>query len=472
MNLHVPLPLRILVLPLLAASLVAQVNWSQLSGSGAPMAYGASAWDAARSRLVAFGGEQGIAQTDATREFNPATSQWSLQNPAVRPSARRRPAMAYDEARGECVLFGGGAGASTFLADTWTWNGTTWSQKAPVQSPSPRFGAAMAYDSARQVVVLFGGFVASGLDIADVWEWDGANWTPRPFAGSGPGARGAHRLAYDEARAVTVLHGGYNTPTQSTLADTWTWNGSSWSAGPSGPNSPGSLCDQLFVYDRHRQRIVSFGGLRITGPTQLDLNQTWEWDGASWLQRTTATTPSARSAMACGFAPGAPGRVISAGGATNSGTQFGTTFAMAPTTPATVTSFGTGCPTTAGAVQLNAVSMPYAGSTFVHEIAGGPALSFVGILAFGGSNTNWNGLPLPLDLTVVGAPGCQALVSLDVLVTVLLTNGAGSAAWALPNQASLVGQGFFTQGVVLDPLSPLPFQIGASSGRQWTIGSL
>lgn len=462
------LPVRALVVGAwLACSSMAQVNWSQVAGSAAPMAYGASAWDAARGRLVAFGGEQGAAQTDATRTFDPATSAWTLQNPPTRPSARRRPAMAFDAARGECVMFGGGAGTSTFLADTWTWNGSTWTQRFPAVAPSPRFGAAMAYDSARQVVVLFGGFVPSGQDIADVWEWDGAAWTQRPFAG-GPQARGAHRLAYDTARGVTVLYGGYRTPSQSTLADTWTWDGTSWTAGGSGP---GSLCDQLFVYDDFRQRVVLFGGLRIQGPTQLDLNATWEWNGATWTQRTTTTTPSARSAMACGFSPVSPGRVLSAGGATNTGTQFGTTFGLTPTTPATVTSFGNGCPTTGGPVQLNPLSMPYVGSTFVLEVAGGPALSFVGIIAFGGSNTQWNGLPLPLDLTLIGAPGCQALISLDILATVLLTNGAGNTTWALPNQPSLVGLGFFTQGVILDPLSPLPFQIGASSGRQFTVGS-
>jgi hypothetical protein len=152
-------------------------------------------------------------------------------------------------------------------------------------APSPRFGAAMAYDSARQVVVLFGGFVPSGQDIADVWEWDGAAWTQRSFTG-GPQARGAHRLAYDTARGVTVLYGGYRTPSQSTLADTWTWDGASWTTGGSGP---GSLCDQLFVYDDFRQRVVLFGGLRIQGALQTDLNATWEWNGATWTQRTTAT---------------------------------------------------------------------------------------------------------------------------------------------------------------------------------------
>ena len=43
--------------------------------------------------------------------------------PATSPSKRSSVGMAYDAARAEVVLFGGGIGASTF-DDTWTWDGT------------------------------------------------------------------------------------------------------------------------------------------------------------------------------------------------------------------------------------------------------------------------------------------------------------------------------------------------------------
>ncbi len=451
------------------ATLPAQVNWSQAAGTGAPMAYGGSAWDPVRARLVAFGGEQGGTPSDQHREYDPVAAQWTLLSPSVRPSSRRRPAMAFDEARGECVLFGGGAGVSpgTFLADTWTWNGIAWTQKFPAQSPSARHGAAMAYDRARAVVVLFGGFVPSGADAGDVWEWDGTTWTPRSFAG-GPSARGAHRLVHDDARAVTVLYGGYSTPSQTTLADTWTWDGAAWTAGPGGP---GSLCDQLFVYDSQRRRVVLFGGLRIAGPVLTDLALTWDWDGSAWLQRTTATSPAPRSAMACGYWPGAPGRAISGGGAQNTGTQFGSTFTLAPTAPASTSAFGTGCPTSAGPLALRAASHPYIGSDFVLEIADAPVVSFVAIMALGASNTIWSGVPLPLNLAVIGAPGCQALVSPDVLLTLPIVNTTATLTWSLPNLPAVIGQTLYAQGVVLDPLSPLPFQIGASHGRSFTFGS-
>jgi hypothetical protein len=319
----------------------------------------------------------------------------------------------------------------------------------------------------RQVVVLFGGFVPSGQDIADTWEWNGTNWTLRS-SGGGPSPRGAHRLAYDEARNTTLLYGGYSTPGQVTLGDTWTWDGTSWTSGAGGP---GTLCDQLFVYDPWRQRVVLFGGLRFVGASATDLALTWEWNGLAWTQRTPAASPSARSAMAHGFSPLGSGRILCGGGATGSGTQFGTTFSMQPTTPATVASFGAGCNTVSGPVQLDPVSMPYVGTDFIQRLSSPNPANVVGVLAIGVSNTLWNGVPLPLNLAVIGAPGCQALVSLDVLATVLLLdNGAGVYVWPLPNTPSIAGFSFFTHGVVFDTLSTLPFPIGTSSGRAWTVG--
>src|SRR5438105_2716674 len=64
---------------------------------------------------------------------------------ATSPSARYRMGMAYDQARGEVVLFGGN-GATGDVGDTWTWDGTTWTQQHPATSPSARYGMGMAYD--------------------------------------------------------------------------------------------------------------------------------------------------------------------------------------------------------------------------------------------------------------------------------------------------------------------------------------
>ena len=65
----------------------------------------------------------------------------------------------------------------------------------------------MAYDAARGVTVLFGGYKGRDTD-DETWEWNGTAWTQRVVAGPSP--RRGHAMAYDAARGVTVLFGGIN----------------------------------------------------------------------------------------------------------------------------------------------------------------------------------------------------------------------------------------------------------------------
>ncbi|MCU0863664.1 MAG: hypothetical protein MUC36_07740 [Planctomycetes bacterium] len=465
MNLLVPSQTALALCLLTTTSALAQVSWTLSSPTGAPRALGGSAWDTARNRLVAFGGEQGTTQFNQTTEWNGTA--WAVVTTAQQPSVRRRPAMAYDAARGVVVLFGGGAGTSTFLNDTWTYNGTTWTQRFPLTSPSTRFGAAMAYDAERQVIVMHGGFVPSGQDSSETWEWNGTTWTLR--SSGSPSARGAHRMTFDAARGVVLMSGGYSTLAQTTLDETWLWDGSAWSF--VGTSGAGTLCDQLLVNDPHRQRVVMFGGLRLNGAqTPIDLNTTWEWDGAAWTQRTMAQVPPGRSSAAVGFDP-TTGGIVLGGGVTGGGFQFSNTFTYRPTSPAATTTFGTGCPTTTGPVGLTARSLPYVGLNFDQRITGAPAAALLGIIVFGNSNTLWGAAPLPLSLASVGAAGCNLNVSVDVPATVPLGGGVGDLTWTLPNLPAAVGVQFFTQAFVFDPASPLQFPIGASVGRGFTIGA-
>lgn len=70
-----------------------------------------------------------------------------------------------------------------------------------------RYDHAMAYDSARHVTVLFGGTTSSSEASAETWEWDGITWSQRHV--TGPSPRSGHAMAYDASRGVTVLFGGY-----------------------------------------------------------------------------------------------------------------------------------------------------------------------------------------------------------------------------------------------------------------------
>ncbi len=108
--------------------------------------------------------------------------------------------------------------------------GSSGSGNAP--NPPAREAAAMAFDGAHGDVVLFGGSSSDGGGyhaFADTWTWDGSSWTQRHPAHS-PSARSGAAMAYDAAHGVVVLFGGQARGPQGMTqnVDTWTWDGSDW----------------------------------------------------------------------------------------------------------------------------------------------------------------------------------------------------------------------------------------------------
>jgi hypothetical protein len=201
--------------------------------------------------------------------------------------------MAYDAARQRVVLFGGIAAGTVgvALADTWEWDGTAWLQRTPSTMPSGRHSHAMTYDVARQRIVMFGG----ADNLADTWEWDGSNWHAGP---SGPLGRSEHAIAYDPSRQRTVVFGGRTRQWFPPLgwvyvlnADTWEWDGAAWiEATP--VTVPTAMAGHAMVFDGNRQRVVM---LRDPVWPHGPLRQ-WEWDGNDWSS--TDLGPSQAESMA------------------------------------------------------------------------------------------------------------------------------------------------------------------------------
>jgi hypothetical protein len=142
----------------------------------------------------------------------------------------------------------------------------------------------MAYDGAWGRVVLFGGYDPSSEYLADTWEWDGTSWSQRTPAMS-PSRRYRHAMAYDGARGRVVLFGGAN---PSPLGDTWEWDGNNWTVRT--VSSPSPRVGHMLAYDSSRELVVVFGGF---GPSGF-LNDTWEWNGNTWSDRTATFRPQAR----------------------------------------------------------------------------------------------------------------------------------------------------------------------------------
>jgi len=172
----------------------------------------------------------------------------------------------------------------------------------------------LAYDSAREVVVLFGGWTGYGDIKDDTWEWDGSTWTER-FPATVPPARLSHAMAYDSARGVVVLFAG-QPDTGGMPNDTWEWDGTDWTQRfPT--DSPGKRYGHAMAYDSARGVTVLFGG--FSGSTSL--NDTWEWDGTNWIERFPTYSPSTRDDFGMAYDE-ARGKVVLFGGYTFNGSSW------------------------------------------------------------------------------------------------------------------------------------------------------
>jgi hypothetical protein len=197
-------------------------GWQQLDAQAGSLSnHFAMVYDTGRDRLVAYGGQdlQEVVLGD-TWEFDGAAWQRLAR---AGPPLRVHYAFAFDPIRGQTLLLGEGPD------QLWAWRGgPAWQRQAAPGGPPARAGGRMAFHLATGRLVLMGGYVygPNGHPIGDTWLWDGAAWTE--YTGPTPTPRSHHALAYDPAREVLVLYGGY-AGGATLLSDTWEWSGSTWS---------------------------------------------------------------------------------------------------------------------------------------------------------------------------------------------------------------------------------------------------
>lgn len=110
----------------------------------------------------------------------------------------------------------------------------------------------MAFDVARAKTVMFGGYHSPNM-YAETWEYDGRTWLKRTPATSPP-ARYHASMVYDPVRHVTVLFGG--TTNAAALGDMWTWSGTTWTAVLTTLPPPRSWAG--LVWDEPREKIDLF----------------------------------------------------------------------------------------------------------------------------------------------------------------------------------------------------------------------
>ena len=153
----------------------------------------------------------------------------------------------------------------------------------PEQEPSAQ--RALAFDDARGVTIMVGG--NPGHPFVSTHEWDGTTWTRRSTSNS-PRARKQMALAYQAGTGRTLLFGGWADDQTPVLDETWEYDGTSW-VQLQPINAPSPRTDAVMAWDAGRNRMVLFGG-EAGGAFLVD---TWEWDGTNWQQMQPMTQPTA-----------------------------------------------------------------------------------------------------------------------------------------------------------------------------------
>jgi uncharacterized repeat protein (TIGR01451 family) len=246
--------------------------------------------------------------------------------------------MAYDTDRAQLVLFGG-FGETSYLDDTWTWDGANWHQLSPGPGPSPRSAASMAYNGGSGDLILFGGVDASGVR-SDTWEWDGSYWlrdvTGRTEGIDLPSARASASMA--PWTGDVLLFGGSDGTPGGFLQDTWRFSGGGgigyW-ARESSTSSPSPRVGAAMAHDASGA-VILFGGADSAA-----LADTWTWNG-DWSRVSPRTSPPAGAFMPMSYDPTNGGIVLLA----SAPRSTSDTWLFAPTSAADLSVALTGPTTT------------------------------------------------------------------------------------------------------------------------------
>ncbi|MCI4362918.1 MAG: kelch motif-containing protein [Thermoplasmata archaeon] len=320
------------------------VSWTQQTPAVPPSAraFAGAAFLKTSNKVVLIGGLRVAALNDTWTYHANVWTHLSTSGPSPRAAFQ----MAYDEADGYVLLFGGAqlhGFTTTTFGDTWAYSHGHWSQLKPAVSPMARIGGAMTYDQGDGYIVLFGGQVLvknSNILVNDTWTFVGGKWT-QDITSFAPNPRDIPGLTYDAADGYVLLFGGLgyggNATEQVTLNDSWTFSAGIWtvltphactSCGP----APSGRAGAAMVYDPWDGYVLLFGGENLSKPilgTFAEISDTWTFSAGVWTNITTTagTPPGPRAAAGVAY-DGLDGYVLIFGGTPGSGVSLSDTWSF------------------------------------------------------------------------------------------------------------------------------------------------
>lgn len=249
--------------------------------------------DAGRDRLVLVGNGSGLEvwKLDLAGE-----SGWEILSRTTGPPGRSNGAYLHDTRRGRILLFGGREGGG-YLNDVWSLSladPARWTRLQPEGTPPPPRGhAGAAYDPVRDRAIFIGGWTPDTY-FTDEWALDFVDdnpvWSRLSVSGPGPSGRVGEAVFYDPVRDRVLLTGGRAYP-DSASKEVWSltfdpapaWTELLPSGAPPAANNEHSL-----VYDPLRDRLVFYGG---------NVGTTWNGPNSSELRCLSLAAPERWSTL-------------------------------------------------------------------------------------------------------------------------------------------------------------------------------
>ncbi len=220
-------------------------------------------YDAPRDRVLVATGDDGVGRRfdDLWAQQLPGGEWTRIEPVGERPAARVTAAAVVDAARDRLLMFGGDD-FSGGTDDVWALDleAHTWRRLPP--GPSRRFDAAAVTDGRRAWV--FGGYAPGYVPLADLWELDLERdaWRELPAADPRPSPRTNLVMAHDAARDRLVIFGGHAGADDPPRWDTWAYR---LPEGRWEPLAPGGTLPDAFTHQAYETLpdcgvVFVFGG--------------------------------------------------------------------------------------------------------------------------------------------------------------------------------------------------------------------
>jgi M6 family metalloprotease-like protein len=220
------------------------------------------AYDPSTGRTVMFGGSNG------TTTFEYDGEVWRSYDSDPAPPYRWYGAMAYDPVNRAVLLFGGyNYNTGETYGDTWLYSAHThtWTE-ITAWGPWPDWAAKMAPDPARNRVVLY--------QPGYTWEWDGSEWA-EIYDANTPWIWYTD-IAHDATNGSMVLFGG---DTGALSDQTWVFGDGRWTRRQPQRSPSARFWGEVYT-DAATGRVMLFGG----SDGSSTLADSWEWDGTTWTE--------------------------------------------------------------------------------------------------------------------------------------------------------------------------------------------